>query len=217
MLLACWSAKGGSGTTVVSVALASVLGGSSPGGALLVDLAGDVPSVLGLPEPNGPGVAGWLAAGPDVPADALHRLEHEGPGGVRLLPLGTAGPSAVTGRADVLAALLAADRRPVVVDCGSAVTAVVRAVVSAATESLLVVRPCYLSLRSAQRSSLRSTGLVVVCGDGRAIGSEDVSAALGVAVVAEVGADPQVARAVDAGTLGHRLPRSLRRSLRHVA
>jgi hypothetical protein len=57
---------------------------------------------------------------------------------------------------------------------------------------------------------------VVVCGDGRAIGSDDVAAALGVPVLAVVGTDPAVARAVDAGTLGHRLPRSLRRALRHV-
>ena len=85
MLVACWSVKGGSGATVVSVALASMLAESAPGGALVVDLAGDVPAVLGVPEPEGPGVRGWLAAGSTVPADALPRLEVEGPGGVRLL------------------------------------------------------------------------------------------------------------------------------------
>lgn len=220
MLLACWSAKGGSGTTVVSVALASVLAESSPGGALLVDLAGDVPSVLGLPDPAGPGVGGWLAAGSDVPPDALGRLEVQGAGGVRLVPSGGVedGVAVVPpGRPEVLAALLAADPRPVVVDCGSDPSGVVRAVVAAATGSLLVVRPCYLSLRSAQRAALRLTGVVVVRGDGRAIGPDDVAAALGVPVVAVVAEDPQVARSVDAGTLGQRLPRALRRSLRHVA
>ena len=219
MVVACWSAKGGSGTTVVSVGLAAVLAGASPSGALLVDLAGDVPSVLGMPDPTGPGVGGWLGAGSDVPADALARLEVEGPGGIRLLPCGAPGSAgtADAGRAPVLAALLAADPRPVVVDCGSALSGVVRSVMAAAGESLLVLRPCYLSLRSAQRAPVRPTGVVVVCGDGRAIGPDDVAAALGVPVVATVGADPAVARAVDAGTLGHRLPRSLRRSLAHVA
>ena len=217
--MACWSAKGGSGTTVVSVGLAAVLAAASPGGALLVDLAGDVPSVLGLPDPTGPGVGGWLAAGPEVPADALARLEVQGPGGIRLLSCGAPGSTGTAdpARGEVLAALLAADARPVVVDCGSELTVVVRSVLATAGESLLVVRPCYLSLRSAQRAPVRPTGIVVVCGDGRAIGPDDVAVALGVPVVAAIAADPAVARAVDAGTLGHRLPRSLRRSLHHVA
>ena len=42
----CWSAKGGSGTTVVSAALALVLSQQRP--ALLVDLAGDALAVLTL-------------------------------------------------------------------------------------------------------------------------------------------------------------------------
>lgn len=38
MLIACWSPKGGSGTTVVSVALAALASARSPGGALVVAL-----------------------------------------------------------------------------------------------------------------------------------------------------------------------------------
>src|SRR5215211_2524357 len=71
VLIACWAAKGGAGTTVVATALARVLTSGAPAGALLADLAGDVPAVLGLPEPTGPGLAEWLAAGEDVPPDAL--------------------------------------------------------------------------------------------------------------------------------------------------
>ena len=66
MLIACWSAKGGSGTTVVSVALGLLLARGAPGGALIVDLAGDVPAALGMAEPSGAGVTDWLAAGADV-------------------------------------------------------------------------------------------------------------------------------------------------------
>nr|MBA3268215.1 hypothetical protein [Acidimicrobiia bacterium] len=55
MLIACWSPKGGSGTTVVATALGLILAGSE-GSSLLVDLAGDVPATLGLPEPAGPGL-----------------------------------------------------------------------------------------------------------------------------------------------------------------
>ena len=56
----CWSAKGGSGTTVVAAALALVLARQQP--TTLVDLAGDIPAALGLPQPSGPGVADWLAS-----------------------------------------------------------------------------------------------------------------------------------------------------------
>ena len=52
MLTICWAAKGGSGTTVFAVAKAI----TSPTPALLVDLAGDAMAVLGLPDPDGPGV-----------------------------------------------------------------------------------------------------------------------------------------------------------------
>src|SRR5438105_1160177 len=74
MFVACWSVKGGSGTTVVSAALALSVAAAGTD-ALLADLAGDVPAALGIPEPDGPGLADWLGAGPDVPGDALGHLE----------------------------------------------------------------------------------------------------------------------------------------------
>jgi MinD-like ATPase involved in chromosome partitioning or flagellar assembly len=225
MLVACWSVKGGSGTTVVSVALAAVLARSSPRGALVADLCGDVPAVLGIPDPGGPGIVGWLAAGTTVPADGLGRLEVDAGPGLRLLPAGeapvTSGPDAAVGgwaaRAAVLGGLLAADSRPVVADCGASADAVGLAVVAAATTSLLVLRPCYLALRRALRAPTAPTGVVLVREAGRALGRADVEQVLGVPVVAEVPVDPAVARAVDAGVLGTRLPRALSRSLRHVA
>ena len=54
----CWSAKGGSGTTVVAAALA--LAGRAE--SLLVDLDGELPAVLGLPEPADKASADWLAS-----------------------------------------------------------------------------------------------------------------------------------------------------------
>lgn len=214
MLISCWSCKGGSGTTVVSVALASSLA-QSAGGALLVDLTGDVPAVLGMPDVATPGVGEWLAAGAGVPADALARLEVAGPAGLRVLVRGAAGGEA--GRAGVLAALLAAEQRPVVVDCGTEPSGVGLAVAQAAHTSLLVVRPCFLALRRAQQSLLRPTGVVVVREPGRVLGAADVEAVVKAPVVAEVPVDEAVARAVDAGTLAQRVPRSLHRSLRRVA
>ncbi len=221
MLIACWSAKGGSGTTVVSVALAALLARSSPSGALLVDLGGagpggDIPAVLGLAEPAGPGLGEWLSSGDAVPADALARLEVPGPGGLRVLPTGVQ-PLVATGRLEVLAAVLAADPRPVVADCGCLPGGPGLAVAAAASVSLLVLRPCYLSLRRALRVPLRPSGVILVSEAGRSLGRSDVEEVLGVPVRAVVAIDPAVARAVDAGLLPTRLPRGLERALRHAA
>lgn len=216
MLVACWSAKGGAGTTVVTVSLASLLA-SSAGQAVVADLAGDVPAVLGMPEPDGPGVADWLRAGESVPADALARLELAAPSGLRILPTGAGIDDVPAGRGEVLAALLASDARPVVADCGATPVAARLAVAAAATVSLLVMRPCYLSLRRAAAFRLRPSGVVLVDEPGRALTVDDVESTLGVPVRAVVALDPQVARAVDAGSLGARVPRRLQRSLRRAA
>jgi Mrp family chromosome partitioning ATPase len=216
VLIACWSAKGGSGTTVVSVALASVLA-SSAGESLLADLAGDVPAVLGISDATGPGIADWLAAGAAVPADALARLEVEGPSGIRVLPSGDGIDRGSGGRGDVLAALLTADARPVVADCGSMPTGARLAIAAGASMSLLVVRPCYLALRRAAAFPLRPSGVVLVDEPRRALTAGDVEATLGVPVRAVVKLDPAIANAVDAGTFATRLPRQLQRSLRRAA
>lgn len=267
MLISCWSAKGGSGTTVVSVALALLLARSAPSGALLVDLGGDVPAALGVPEPDGAGVLDWLAAGPDTPADALARLERVAAPGLAVLPRGSgragqwalagdlvtaavasqpqpgrpvaadprpidangghpaAGvpvpPPVVAHRPDLLAGVLAADPRPVVADCGTlapdAAGAPATTVAASASVSLLVLRPCYLALRRATAAALRPSSVVLVGEPGRSLGRREIEDVLGVPVRAEVPWDPAVARAVDAGLLAARLPRSLARSLRGAA
>jgi MinD-like ATPase involved in chromosome partitioning or flagellar assembly len=215
MVVACWSAKGGAGTTVVAATLALLLARSNPDGALLADLAGDAPAALGVDEPGGPGLAGWLAAGPDVPPDALARLEHTTGPGLGLLPRGD-GPLP-PGRADVLAGLLAADGRAVVVDCGTDPQGAALAVAAGATRSILVTRPCFLALRRAATLPLRPSEVVLVTEPGRSLGRADVERAVGAPVVADVAVDPQVARAVDAGLLLHRLPRGLARDLARAA
>jgi hypothetical protein len=216
LLFACWSPKGGSGTTVVAAALGLLLARAAPSGALLADLAGDLPTALGLaPGPTGIGLADWLAAGPDVPEDALERLEVDAGAHLRLLPWrGGGAPTPDVGRGEALAAMLSADPRPVVVDCGTAGTGAALAVAASATVSLLVIRPCYLALRRALDAPLRPSGVVLVTEEGRSLGRADVEHVLGVPVRAEIRIDPAVARAVDAGLLAGRLPRGLERALR---
>jgi MinD superfamily P-loop ATPase len=222
VLVACWSVKGGAGTTVVAASLALLLAREAAAGVVLADLAGDAPAVLGLAEPSSPGLAEWLGAGDGVPADALARLEVDAAPGLALLPRGEG--RLPPDRAQVLAALLDRSPRPAVVDCGrldgsalgAATDTAVTAVVRHAQHSLLVTRPCYMALRRAVRAPLRPTGIVIVNEPGRVLSPGDVHAAVQVPVVAQVELDPRVARLVDAGLLSERLPHSLA-PLRHAA
>jgi hypothetical protein len=220
VLCVCWSAKGGSGTTVVAASLALLLARTSREGALLADLAGDVPAVLGLPEPGGPGLNDWLRAGDEVGAEARGRLEAVVGQGLALLPVGT-GPvsSAVaSARAGALAEALSSPARPAVVDAGLiAEGGAWLELAASAPVSLLVIRPCYLALRRAVALPVRPSGVVLVREPGRALTKRDVEDALGVEVRAELELDPQIARAVDAGLLARRLPRELAQRLRHAA
>jgi MinD-like ATPase involved in chromosome partitioning or flagellar assembly len=215
MLVACWSSKGGAGTTVVATSLALLLARRQPGGAVLADLGGDAPAALGVPEPESPGLAGWLAAGAEVPADALARLEQPAGPGLALLPRGS-GPLAPE-RADVLCALLTADARPVVADCGAEPDGAALVLAAGATRSVLVTRACFLSLRRALAAPLRPSEIVLLTEPGRSLTRLDVEDCLGAPVVAEVAVDPSVARAVDAGLLATSLPRGLARELGRAA
>ena len=212
MLVACWSVKGGSGTTVVSAALALSVAATGHD-ALIADLAGDLPAALGLAEPDGPGLADWLGAGPEVPPDALGRLEVDAGPHLALLPSGGAMPDA-PGRGEELAAVLATDSRVVVADCGSAPSTTALAVAAGAGLSLLVVRPCYLALRRALKAPLEASAVVLVGEPQRSLQQADVEDVLGLEVRAAIPWRPVVATAVDAGLLGRRLPSPLERALR---
>lgn len=212
MLIACWSVKGGSGTTVVTAALALVLARSS--GVVAADLGGDLPAALGLSEPAGPGLAEWASSPPDVPPEALSSLLVDAGPGLRLLPRGRG--ELVAGHGERLAAAMGAGE-PVVVDCSSGTEPAGLAVAAAASLSLLVIRPCYLALRRALAAPIRPSGVVLVEEPGRSLGPSDVSDVLGVPVRARVPWDRAVARSVDAGLLAARVPRNLERAVREAA
>lgn len=149
MLTVCWAAKGGSGTTVVTCALALASGAQSP--SWLVDLAGDTPAALGIAEPNGPGVRDWISS-TSAPTGAFDALGAAASAGLRVVPRGSANPSHDHPRWDVLGRFLAARDEPVFVDAGTGRPP--PALLAAAQHRLLVTRPCYLALRRAAASTL---------------------------------------------------------------
>lgn len=203
MFLVCWSPKGGVGTSVVAAVLA--LRAAADGReTLLVDLAGDQVGLLGLPRSDADeGVGDWLAGGDDVPIDALPALEIDVAERLRLLPRGTQYESA---RLPVLAALLGGGGRTVVVDAGLGPPP---EWAGAGATSVLVMRSCYLAVRRAGVVPA-GTRLVLIEEPGRALRAADVAAALGVDPWVRLTADPAVGRAVDAGLITCRRPRSLR-------
>lgn len=218
MIIACWSVKGGSGTTVVAAALALRLARSTRG-VVIADLAGDVPAVLGRPEPAGPGLAEWAHAGDDVASDALERIAVDVAPGVAVLPAGdpTVARMATVGDGERLVERLTQLRHGIaVVDCGLLSLDLAFGVVTGATRSLLVVRPCFLALRRALAVPIRPSAAVLVNEPDRTLGADDVEDVLGIPVLT-VPFDSAVGRAVDAGLLASRVPAKLDRALKHAA
>ena len=218
MRTVCWSVKGGSGTTVAATAIALLLGRRSPVVATLLDLGGDVTSVLGLASAEF-GLDDWLASPDAVGTDALDGLAIEAAEGLRVIPGARENAPVRASRIASLVAWLNLQTGPVVVDLGvrRRRDCLADAIFDGSDRSLLVTRACYLSLHHATTAPYRPTGVVLVREPGRALDEADVEASLGVPVVASVDLDPAIARAVDAGLLNTRLPRPLARSLRNAA
>jgi len=191
MIILCRSVKGGSGTTVSSAALGLLLAARHRGGGYIIDLNGDLPAALGLPEPVG------------VTACEVNSA-------LRLLP------RPMTAEATEmqwlsLATEISSLNGPVVVDLGTLNPG--KPLVDAATATYLVTRPCYLALRRATSLLAHGAsgidGCILVEEPGRALTSKDIEIVLRVPVVAALPLDSAVARAVDAGLLASRVPKSL--------
>ena len=218
MLIALWSAKGGTGTSVFTAACTLVLARDAgyAAGVRVADLAGDLPAIFGLGADPEVGLADWLDAGPEAPTDALDRLLVEVAPGVGLLPRGAGVrsrlPSPEAGAA--LAVALGDGPAPTLVDCGTAAEPATRAVIEVADVAVVVVRGCYLGLRRAVHSPAlaHTTAAVLFEEPGRSLAARDVSDVLEIPVLARVPVKHPIARAVDAGVLSTRLPEPLARA-----
>lgn len=204
MLTVCYSTKGGQGCTTITAALALAQRGSR-----LIDTTGDLPALLGIPEPSGPGICDLLADDRALDIAGLVRLAASS-GPVQLINAGSMPVDGVPEhRWAELAAILTADPGAWFLDAGT-LPAAARA---AADRKLLVVRNCYLALRRAVAHPVRPDGVVLVIEPDRALSSADIEAVLTVPVVARVSIDPTAARTIDAGLFAARVPRGLARSL----
>jgi hypothetical protein len=221
VLLALWSPKGGSGTSVVAAAMALVSAGREE--TRLADLGGDQPAILGLPLPPsssvaaGPseGLVGWLAAGPSTPTEWLDEMSVPVVPGLALLPRGFGiGADRLPEEAGAALAVGLRDGGIAVLDAGSSRGSdhgAAFAAIEVADTALMVIRPCYLALRRAVADArlARSAGAILVEDPGRALDAADVAAVLNVPVVGRVPVRAEIARAVDAGVLRDRLPNPL--------
>jgi hypothetical protein len=223
LLIALWSATGGSGTSVFTAACALVLARQARetgngGGVRVADLAGDLPAVFGAGADPDVGLADWLDAGAEAPSEALDRLVTEVAPGVALLPRGrgprvaTVLPAPESGAA--LAVALSAGVSPVLVDCGTAREPAARAVVEVADVAIVVLRGCYLALRRAVHAPPleHTAGVVLLDEPGRSLGAREIGEVLDLPVLARIPVKDPIARAVDAGVLPTRLPEPLARA-----
>ena len=215
-MIVCWSVKGGSGTTVVASTIALMRAAESQRGALLVDLAGDVPAVLGLAESSGPGINDWFANCDHGSRMTLQSIAIQATANLQIIARGLKQLDAKENRNfTVLCAALKSFDLPIIVDAGCGLPS--PDLLAHASSSLLVTRPCYLSLRRAAQLSVSPTGIVLINEAGRALGKHDVEAVIGAPVVAEIDFDSAIARAVDAGLLASRIPTIMSKQLAAVA
>ena len=147
MLIACWSSKGGAGTTVVAAALGLVLAARRASGALLADLAGDLPAALGLPpRPTAPASPAGSPPGPTCRSTRSAASSAPPPRASALLDrgCGPARPGAGRGRSPRCSPPTRGRSSPTAAPSRRAPPL---AVAAAADRSLLVTRPCFLALR----------------------------------------------------------------------
>ena len=198
---------------MVSAALALTLAQRNTATVRIVDLAGDIPSALGIAEPSGEGVMNWL----QQQHVSIQSLQIPVTARVSLIPRGNDSllhHDLTAEHCNSLATELDTSNELTVVDAGSGH---IPQLINNATTSLLVIRPCYLALRKVAHLSVKPHGIVLINEPSRSLGKRDVESVVGAPVLVELPLDPTIARCVDAGLLASRIPTVLSQHLAHVA
>lgn len=190
------SSKGGNCTTVTATAF-SLIAASRGLPTVLIDLCGDVPSVIGTPEPPSAGINDWLAEDSILDAEALVKLGTPVSPGLVVVHRGARFVQGQPRWSDLAAAITTLPMN-IIVDAG--IGYLPDELRNAGAEVTMVVKQCYLSLRRATQLS-RPTNVVVIREEGRALTVKDVGHVIGSPIVAEIPYEASISRAVDAGLL----------------
>jgi hypothetical protein len=191
-------ARGGQGTSTVAAALAVLCAGHAPT-ILCSDDPTATAALVGVPVPLGDG---WIDVCPNL----------------TLVP-NSAGIDGPAEGITVVDAGRTPSGRPVEGHGGGSAGPLRAADGAGPLERYAVLRgPCYVALATLLTATQRFDGVIVVAEPGRSLTGRDVTDVLGIPVVATVGADPSVARTIDAGLLLGRLHRHPEfRQLRRLA
>ena len=206
MITAIYAHKPGQGVTTITAALAT-LTAHAQRRTLLVDTGTDLPAVLGIAEPDQPGLVDNITNPNVTLADIVTNVAEN-------LDLITRGEQTPVLNASTFGLFTGGldHYDTVIIDAGTTATGWVRH----ATARALVTRPCYLALRHAT-GQRRPDYLAVITEPGRALNSADIEAAIGTPVTVTVPHTAEISRAVDAGLLTTRLPLTLARALAPLA
>jgi hypothetical protein len=198
--------KGGQGATTITAAL-GILHANAGHRTLLIDTGGDLPAILGKPEPLSVGLSDYLID-PTTTLDDITVTVNEN---LDVVTRGT-GPIAFTTYTYGLTIGGLGDYYTVIVDAGTCATEWNQH----ADRNVFVTRPCYLAVRRAIHLPTRPTEVVFMVEPGRALSAHDIEVVLGVPVGVTVPVDIDTARIIDAGILGSRMPRQMSRALAAV-
>jgi CobQ/CobB/MinD/ParA nucleotide binding domain len=202
-IITAHATKGGQGVTTITAAL-GVLHAQAGHRTLLIDTGGDLPAILGKPEPLSVGLSDYLVD-PSITLDDITVNIGEN---LDIVTRGT-GPITFTTYTYGLIAGALGDYDTVIIDAGTCATEWNQH----AERNVFVTRPCYLAVRRAIHLPRRPTEVVLMAEPGRALSTHDIEVVLGVPLSATVPVDIDTARIIDAGILGSRIPQRISRAL----
>jgi CobQ/CobB/MinD/ParA nucleotide binding domain len=195
--------KGGQGVTTITAALGT-LHAQAGRRTLLIDTGGDLPAILGKPEPLCVRLSDYLI-NPNITVDDITVNIDEN---LDIVTRGT-GPIAFTTYTYGLIAGGLGAYDTVIIDAGTSADEWNQH----ADRNVFVTRPCYLAVRRAIHIPRRPTQVVCMAEPGRALSAHDIEVVLGVPITATVPVDIDTARIIDAGILVNRMPQHLARAL----
>jgi Mrp family chromosome partitioning ATPase len=201
-ILTISATKGGQGVTTIAAALAT-LTANTGARTLLIDTGGDLAAILGRPEHHGPGLADYLIDPSITLADISIAISDR----LDLIARGTGPVTSNTYTYGLITGGLG-NYDTVIIDCAHTNTEWP----AHADQRVHVTRNCYLAVRNAIRIP-KPTHVVVITEPGRSLSDADIETVLGMPVTANITADIETARIIDAGILTTRLPRPIARAL----